>query len=67
MDSKSTSYRERAAICSWCAEQTISAGAAASLLYIQQQWLLIAAVAEIIEEKNLHAPLNSDLHHLSPQ
>ena len=43
------------------------AEAAASLLYLQQQWLLIAAVAEIIEGKNLRAPLNSDLDHLSPQ
>jgi hypothetical protein len=64
MASQSTSYRERAAICAWCAEQTISAEAAASLLYLQQQWLLIAAVAEIIEGKNLRAPLNGDLQHL---
>jgi hypothetical protein len=67
MASQSTSYRDRAAICAWCAEQTISAEAAASLLYLQQQWLLVAAVAEIIEGNNLRASLSSDLHHLSPQ
>jgi hypothetical protein len=44
-----TSYIERATICAWCAEQTVSAEAAASLLYLQQQWLLVADVAEIIE------------------
>ena len=64
---QSKSYREHAAICAWCAEQTGSAEAATSLLYLQQQWLLIAAVAEIIEGKNLRARLNSDLHHLTPQ
>jgi hypothetical protein len=60
MASQSTSYRERGAICAWCAEQTISAEAAASLLYLQQLWLLVADVAEIIEGKNLRAPLNSE-------
>jgi hypothetical protein len=67
MASQSTSYRERAATCAWCAEQTISAEAAASLLYLQQQWLLVAEVAEIIERSNLRAPLSGDVHHLSPQ
>jgi hypothetical protein len=67
MASQSTSYRERAAICAWCAEQAVSAEATASLLYLQQQWLLVARVAEIIEGKNLRATLNSDPHHLSPQ
>jgi hypothetical protein len=59
MASQSTSYGEHAAICAWCAEQTISAEAAASLLYLQQQWLLIAALAEILEGKNLRARLTA--------
>ena len=63
--SNSTSYRARAAISAWCAEQTASAEAAASLLYLEQMWLLAADVAEIIEEDRSRAALGSDLHHLS--
>jgi hypothetical protein len=47
--SKSVSYRDRAAICAWCAEQASSPEAAASLLYLQQMWILVAEVAEIVE------------------
>jgi hypothetical protein len=65
--SNSTSYRERAAICAWCAEQAISAEAEASLLYLEQVWLLAAEVAEIIEGNSSRALLDSDPHHLSPE
>ena len=54
--SNSTSYRARAAISAWCAEQTASAEAAASLLYLEQMWLLVADVAEIIEGKDRAPP-----------
>jgi hypothetical protein len=63
--SDSASYRDRAAICVWCAEQTASAGAEAALLYLQQMWILAAEVAEIIEENESSSPLHSDPHHLS--
>jgi hypothetical protein len=63
--SDSSSYRERAAISAWCAEQTASAEAAAALLYLEQMWLLVADVAEIIECNRSRAALGGDLHHLS--
>jgi hypothetical protein len=65
--SKSVSYRERAAICAWCAEQTISAEAAAAMRYLEQMWLVIAAVAEVIERNGSRLPLGSDPDHLSLQ
>ena len=49
--SNSTSYRERAAISAWCAGQTNSAEAAAALLYLEQLWILVADVADVIEGK----------------
>jgi hypothetical protein len=49
--SNSTSYRERAAIFAWCAEQTNLAEAAAALLYLEQLWILVADVADVIEGK----------------
>jgi hypothetical protein len=60
--SNSSSYRERAAIFAWCAEQTASAEAEAALLYLQQMWILAAEVAEIIEGNG--STLNSDPPHL---
>jgi hypothetical protein len=63
--STSSSYRARAAISAWCAEQTASAEAAAALLYLEQMWLLVADVAEIIEGNRSRAAPGSDLHHLS--
>jgi len=63
--SNSSSYRVRAAISAWCAEQTASAEAAAALLYLEQLWLLVADVAEIVEGNRSRAALGSDLHHLS--
>ena len=65
--SNSASYRERAAICAWCAEQTASAEAEAALLYLQQMWILAAEVAEISEGNGSSSPLHSDPHHLSPE
>jgi hypothetical protein len=62
--SNSSSYRERAAISAWCAEQTASAEAAAALLYLEQMWILVADVAEIIEENRSRAALGSDPHYL---
>jgi hypothetical protein len=59
-----SSYRERAAICAWCAEQTISAEAAAALLYLEQMYILIAEVAEVIEGNRSRASLGNDPHHL---
>ena len=63
--SNSTSYRARAAISAWCAEQTASAETAAALLYLEQMWIFVADVAEIIEGNRSHAALGSDPHHLS--
>jgi len=63
----SASYRERAAICAWCAERTSSAEAAASFRYLQQMWLLVADVAELIEAKKSRAPLSGKPHHLPLQ
>ena len=60
--SNSSSYRERAAICAWCAEQTASAEAEAALLYLQQMWILAAEVAEIIEGNG--STLHRDPPHL---
>jgi hypothetical protein len=61
----SSSYRKRAAISAWCAEQTASAEAAAALLYLEQMWILVADVAKIIEGNRSRAALGSDPHHLS--
>jgi hypothetical protein len=63
--SNSSSYRARAAVSAWCAEQTASAETAASLLYLEQMWLLVADVAEIIEGNRSRAAPDSDLHYLS--
>jgi hypothetical protein len=62
--SNSISYRERAAICAWCAEETASAEAAAALLYLEQMWILAAEVTEIIERNRSRAALGGDPHHL---
>jgi hypothetical protein len=63
--SNSVSYRERAAICAWCAKETASAEAAAALLYLEQMYILIAEVAEVIEGNRSHASLSNDPHHSS--
>ena len=63
--SNSSSYRERAAISAWCAEQTASAEATAALLYLEQMWILVADVAEIIEGNRSRAALGCDPHYLS--
>jgi hypothetical protein len=59
-------YREHAAICAWCAEQTISAEAAAALLYLEQMWTVIAEVTEVIEANRSGSRLSGDLQHLAP-
>ena len=56
------SYRERAAICAWCAEQTASAEVAALLRYLEQMWITVAKVAEIVEKNKSHQ-LGDDPHH----
>jgi hypothetical protein len=43
------SYRDRAAVCAWCAEQTVSAEAAALLRYLEQMWIAVAEVADVVE------------------
>jgi hypothetical protein len=63
----STSYKERAAICAWCAKQTSSAETAVALLYLQQMWLLVAGVVEVIDGKGSGAPLSTTPHHLPLQ
>ena len=63
--SNSTSYRERAAIYAWSSGQTNSAEAAAVLLYLEQLWILVADVAEIIEGKGSNLPLGGGPRHLS--
>jgi hypothetical protein len=61
------SYRERAAICAWCAEQTVSAEAAAAFLYLEQMWTVAAEVSEIVEKNKSYHPHGDDPHHLSPE
>jgi hypothetical protein len=63
--SDSSSYRARAAISAWCAEQTASPEVAAALLYLEKMWLLVADVAEIIEKNRPPAALGSNPQHLS--
>jgi hypothetical protein len=58
--SNARSYRERAAIFVWCAEQTASAEAAALLRYLEQMWIAVAEVAEIVEQNKSHHPLGDD-------
>ena len=65
--SKSVSHRKRAAICAWCAKETASAEAAAALLYLEQMWILVAEVAEVIEGNRSRAPLARELHRLSAE
>jgi hypothetical protein len=65
--SNSALYKERAAICAWCAEQTISAEAGAALRYLEQMYILIAEVVDITEGNKLRSPLGSDRQHLSPE
>jgi len=62
---KSASYRDRAKICAWCAGETASAEAEAALLYLEQMYILIAEVADIIEENRLCPRIGGDPHHLS--
>jgi hypothetical protein len=50
----------------WCAEQSIPAEAAAAFLYLEQIYILIAEVADVIEGNKLRSPLGSDPRHLSP-
>ena len=65
--SNSTFYGERAALCAWCAGQTASAEAAALLRYLEQMWITVAEVAEIVEKNKSHQPLGDDPLHLSPE
>ena len=65
--SSSTFYGERAALCAWCAGQTDSAEAAALLRYLEQMWITVAEVAEIVEKNKSHQPLGDDPLHLSPE
>jgi hypothetical protein len=61
------SCRGRAALCAWCAGQTASAEAAALLRYLEQMWITVAEVAEIVEKNKSHQPLGDDPLHLSPE
>jgi hypothetical protein len=63
----SASCRNRAAIYAVLAEQAVSAQAAAAMRYLEQMWLVIAAVAEVIERNGSRLPLGSDPDHLSLQ
>jgi hypothetical protein len=63
----STSCRDRAAIYAGLAEQAISAEAAAAMRYLEQMWLVIAEVTEVIEKNRSRLPLGSDPRRLSPQ
>ena len=60
-------YRERAAICARLAEQAISAEAAESFRYLEQQWLVIAEIANLIEKKRGRSPLDGTSHDWSPK
>jgi len=63
--SNSASYRTRAAIYAYCAEQAVSPEAAAALHYLEEMWLVIAAVANVNGGNGSGASLDSDLRHLS--
>jgi hypothetical protein len=43
-----------------CAGQTVSAEAAALLRYLEQMWITVAEVAEIVEKNKSHQPLGDD-------
>jgi hypothetical protein len=47
--SNSATYRARAAAFSACAQQDVSAEAAAAFLYLEEMWLVIAEVADNLE------------------
>jgi hypothetical protein len=38
--------KERAAVCAWCAERTISAETKAALLHCGREWLILAEITE---------------------
>ena len=50
-----------------CAGQTVSAEAAALLRYLEQMWITVAEVAEIVEKNKSHQPLGDNPLHLSPE
>ena len=50
-------FGERAALCAWCAGQTASAEAAVLLRYLEQRWITVSEVAEIVEKNKSHQPL----------
>jgi len=53
-------------LCAWYAGQSASAEVAALLCYLEQMWMTVAEVAEIIEKNKSHQPLGDDPLHLSP-
>ena len=63
--SNSTFYRQRAAICAWCAEEAISAETAAELMSLEEMWLVVTEVVDLIERNGSRSALDSDAHHLS--
>jgi hypothetical protein len=65
--SNSALYRERAALCAWCARQTASVQAGALLRYLEQMWITVGEVAGIVEKNKSHETLGDDPLHLSPE
>jgi putative transcriptional regulator len=60
-------YRKRSAICAGLADQAVSPEAAETFLYLAQQWLVIADVADLIEKNRAPSARDGEPHHLSPQ
>ena len=61
--SNSTFYRQRAAICAWCAEEAISAETAAELMSLEEMWLVVTEVVDLIERNGSRSALDSDRDH----
>jgi hypothetical protein len=61
----SSTCRAHAGLYARLAKQTASAEAKATLLYLEQLWIVIAKMARAVEENGLRAPVGS-AHHLLP-
>jgi hypothetical protein len=60
-------YRERSTICARLAEQAVSSEAAEAFLYLAQEWLVIADVADLIEKKAAPSTPDGEPHESSPK
>jgi hypothetical protein len=62
----SATYRSRAAVYSLCAQQDIRPEATAAFRYLEEMWLVIAEVADYLENTS-RSLVDGDLVPLSPE